>query len=173
MDLRPGGSGHWYNPERDIAALVPKIFRHACGFLTTEYAAGNNAFNEVISSYSLSTQDFERAAESLARFILIASEATYSGGPIQAVQDSGISTLPQRVQLVVFALISQGLLATYWQVLRGSALPELVSPQFSKEGLVDQAAMLQRFFSKTNLMSKENLQKEIERCANLPAQKPL
>lgn len=173
MDLRPGGSGHWYNPERDIAAIVPKILRHACGFMAQEYTAHNNAFNEVISSYSLSTDDFNRAAEALAKFVLIASEATYSGGPIQAVQDSGISSLPQRVQLVVFALISQGLLASYWQAMRGSALPELVSPQFSKEGLVDQAALLQRFFSRTNLLSKENLQKDIERCANLPAQKPM
>lgn len=173
IEMRPGGGdGHWYNPNRDLGALFPKILRHACGFMAHEYTASNNAFNELIKSNGLSTTDFERAAEALAKFVLISSEATYCGSVVNAVQDSGLSELPQRVQLVIFSLISQGLFATYWQAMRGSALPELVSPEFSKEGLVDQAALLQRFFSKTNLLSKENLQKDIERCANLPAQRP-
>lgn len=172
VELRPNGDGAWYNPNRDLAALTPKILRHACGFLAHEYLNNNNAFNEIIKGWEIKEADFHRAAEALAKFILISSEQTYSGSVVQAVQDAGLTELPQIVQLIVFALISQGLLATYWQMLRGSSLPELISPQFSKEGLVDQVALLQRYFSRTNTISKENLLKDIERCASLPAQRP-
>jgi hypothetical protein len=109
-----------------------------------------------------------RAAEALGKFILIASEEAQCSTIQEAIGRSGLSDLPQPVLMVMFSLLAQSMLGKYWDALRASALPELVSPMFSKEMLQDSAEVMQKVLSGKTNMDLENAMRDMKKWATAP-----
>lgn len=168
MELRPMNAGHWYHPERDLVSQTVQILRQSCENMVNEYLTQNHAFSDAVKDFGINQEHMGKVAEALARFVLISSEDSECNSVKEAVGRSGLLDLPQPVLMIAFSLIAQGLLGRFWTLMRQSAKPEFVVPSFSKEALVDGAAVMQQVFSDKTTLNKANMARDMKKWADLP-----
>ena len=172
VELRVPGHQHWYNPNRDLASQTVQIIRQACEKMTDEFITRNHAVSGIIKDFGITNEHMGRVAQCLANFVLLASEETEGNSLQEVLGRSGLLDLPQPPLMVAFALIAQGLLGRFHGLVRKSSKPDLIVPVHSKEGLVDEADLMQRIFRDKTFMDKANMAKDMKRCADLPALPP-
>lgn len=172
MELRPNNSTHWYNPERDLASQTVQILRQACDAMVQDRLSSNHAVKLSAKEFGITEEHMGKVAEALATYVVITAEDGECHSIQEALGRSGLLDLPEPVLMVAFSLVAQALLGRFWTVVRQSAKPELIVPTFSKEALIDGAAVAQKIFSNKSTLDKANMAKDMKKWAELPPLKP-
>lgn len=169
VDLRPMGSSHWYNPNRDLVSQTTQILREATLSMVDELLPLNHAYAKTVRQHNLTMKDMIPAADALADFVVFAADKTEGLSLQDAIEESGFTKLSEPVLHVMFSLIAQNLLGRFYQFMRKSAHPELVVPMFSKESLLNMGEGMKKMMSAMTDSQRANLMKDMQTWATKPA----
>jgi hypothetical protein len=134
LHLRPlGGDTRWYNPERDIAFLFPRLVK---GLLSR-----CNSVDEVCQRYpwiryafeqeTPSNDDLNRLGLALGRYVVVSATDVQVQNPAEAKAKAGLHDLPQSLLLLFYAVLGMLVTNGYFYAVRekyriGTKPPEFV-----------------------------------------------
>ncbi len=137
---RAGGRDPFYTIERDIAYIGSDLVRAAMYALDEQYY--EDWFKEFFGTSGLTEVELVQGAEKFCRAF---NKIITAEDPPTALAEAGFSDMPYYVQLAIYCMLGQVLLAAIWAGVKDVSKPDSDPPVTVEELLEDVCNVAKRF----------------------------